>query len=197
MKVIVSGISNALNDFYDETQKLFTNQGDTVLYEAYNFDKQYYDSDIVFLVFDGLPLNFFENQNIYSTGIVIPIFIDSSKFYVGGILKQSYQQGEVCSTCMLGRMKEIIGVSPMYDCIFSQTNFNMVMVRKLTICNFMRSLLSYIVNSDKKLCQNLLVYSFDTNTFFTNYQIGYTKCSNCDFYDYNQSTKLFNEMEAL
>ena len=86
MKIIVSGISNALNDFYDETQKLFTNQDDTVLYEAYNFDKQYYDSDIVFLVFDGMPLNFFENQNIYSTGIVIPIFIDSSKFYVGGIL---------------------------------------------------------------------------------------------------------------
>ena len=64
MKIIVSGISNALNDFYDETQKLFTNQDDTVLYEAYNFDKQYYDSDIVFLVFDGMPLNFFENQNI-------------------------------------------------------------------------------------------------------------------------------------
>ena len=197
MKIIVSGISTVLNEFYNEAQKVFTNQGDTVLYEAYKIEKNYYDSDILFLVFDGMPLNFFENQSIYSTGIIIPIFIDSSKFYVGGILKQSYHKGEVCGKCMLGRMKEFIGVSPMYDCIFSQTNFNPVMVRKLTIYNFMRSLFSYIIKSNNKLCQNILVYYFDMNTFFTSYQIGYTKCPNCDFNDYNQIDKLFDEMEFL
>ena len=196
MKVIVSGISNVLNEFYNEAQKVFTNQGDTVLYEAYKIEKNYYDSDILFLVFDGMPLNFFENQSIYNTGIIIPIFIDSSKFYVGGILKQSYHKGEVCGKCMLSRMKEFIGVSPMYDCIFSQTNFNPVMVRKLTIYNFMRSLSSYIIKSNNKLCQNILVYSFDMNTFFTSYQIGYTKCPNCDFNDY-QIDELFDEMEFL
>ena len=34
------------------------------------------------------------------------------------------------------------------------------------------------------------------NTFFTSYQIGYTKCPNCDFNDY-QIDELFDEMEFL
>lgn len=39
MKIIVSGISTVLNEFYNEAQKVFTNQGDTVLYEAYKIEK--------------------------------------------------------------------------------------------------------------------------------------------------------------
>ena len=50
MKVIVSGISNVLNEFYNEAQKVFTNQGDTVLYEAYKIEKPHYDSDIFIIL---------------------------------------------------------------------------------------------------------------------------------------------------
>ncbi|MGU7946669.1 hypothetical protein ACS60E_03160 [Streptococcus suis] len=146
----------------------------------FNSINEYY-SDILLLFFDGLPIDFVLNQKIKNTGLAIPIFIDTNNIYICGSFKSEYFEGETCSCCIMKRLKENIGLSEMFNHIFSQTTFSKI--ESLTVFrvnNFIVALLKYLLNGPEKFSKNLLTYSLDIECFKLSKIIGYTGCPKCD-----------------
>ena len=180
MKINVTGTSNYKQPFV-EIINSFGESRDFTSEEVFLNSTQEYDCDVLLLLFDGLPIDFVINLEIHNSGVVIPIFIDSNNVYICGNFKKDYFDDEICSCCMMKRLKDNLGLSPMFNCIFSQTSF--LQIECLTehrVTNLLNGLLRYLLEEPNKLSKFLITYSLDIECFRLTEISGYTGCSNCD-----------------
>lgn len=180
MKINVSGTSSYREIFVNSINSFGEFRG--IKANGVNFDSTHeYDSDTLLLLFDGLPIEFAINKQIKNTGVVIPIFIDVNNIYICGNIKKEYFEGETCSYCIMKRLKEKIGLSEMFNHIFSQTTFSKIEhLTELRVNNFIKALLKYLLDGQEKFNKNLLTYSLDMECFTLSKVIGYTGCPKCD-----------------
>lgn len=149
------------------------------------------DADLLLVVYDGLYIDHFLEQSFDFEGEIVPIFFDTDKVLVFGSLKPSYGPGEVCTSCMIQRHKEMQGYNEMYDAVYSYCGFEKIdSVLDEEIEIFAIKLLENL-NSGKFRNQET-VYLLSDSFFVSKQRAGYTGCPKCDFRLYES-----NELELL
>ncbi|WP_172196891.1 hypothetical protein [Saccharibacillus qingshengii] len=149
------------------------------------------DADLLFVVYDGLYIDHFLEQSFDFEGEIVPIFFDTDRVLVFGSMKPAYEPGEVCTTCMIQRHKEMQGYNEMYDTVYGYCGFEKIdSILDEEIEIFADKLLENLRAG--KFRNEETVYLLGDSFFVHKTRAGYTGCGKCDFRAYET-----DELERL
>lgn len=183
-KIAVTGIGNARR----KIAETLSGQG------AFPVDypmRERPDAELLLVVYDGLYIDHFLDQRFDFEGEIIPIFFDTDKVLVFGSYKSTYEPGEVCTSCMIQRHKEMQGYNEMYDAVYGYCGFEKIdSVLDEEIEIFAVKLLDNLRAG--KFRNQETVYLLNDSFFVHKQRAGYTGCPKCDFKLYES-----DELEQL
>jgi hypothetical protein len=178
MKIGITGIGSSKNSIYSAVKKM----GYEAELVSYPVEHQL-NNELLLMVYDGLYIEEFNERSKDIQGNIIPIFVDVDKIIVLGQKKKTYEEDEVCLSCVLERYKSSF-TSNMHKSLFAMKSFavvDYVLPEEFDI--FIYQLMEKIKRNE--VVGNILNYFYKYSALFSRKVPGYTRCQDCDQNDYN------------